>query len=188
MTIAMVEKLDNPTDLKNTDEDKTLAIPEAAGPELAGPPTLEPVLAPLLPAPPDHTSTLMVTLQRCSLCKCAVLEEEIRQHTADHFGYTGEEKFTCEECGASYSSRDLLHRHKWGHKKQKMRKVKVKVEKKVHKCETCGKIEPGLYKLKVHEAKHTGAKNFTCELCGKLFTHPGSVTTHKKNIHKIPLN
>ena len=173
----MVEPVDNPADLKNTEvscpSDETPAIPEPVGP-----PTLEPVLAPLLPAPPAHT--LMVTLQRCSLCKCAVLEEEIRQHTADHFGYTGEEKFTCEECGASYSSRDLLNRHKYGHKKQKMRKVKVKVEKKVHKCETCGKVVPGLWKLKVHEAKHTGVKNFSCELCGKLFTHPGSVTNHKK--------
>ena len=59
------------------------------------PPSLSPTLA-----PPSLTAGL-VTLMRCSLCKCAVLVEEMRQHTADHFSFTGENNFTCEECGVT---------------------------------------------------------------------------------------
>jgi len=229
----------------------------------------------------------------------------MRQHTADHFSFTGENNFTCEECGESFSDRTVYSRHKYRHKielaqgtgpftcdtcgneyistqglkqhiklkhssseveervsceicgksyqslwsyrkhKRKFhgegileehkcrvceeeftanRKLKEhefhshglgkkfdcvkcsmpfytqysykrhlpicgkeKVEKS-YECQTCGKLEPTMWKLRIHESVHTGEKNFNCELCGKAFSHPGSVINHKKSAHRDQLN
>ena len=45
-------------------------------------------------------------------------------------------------------------------------------------CRYCGKREPCMAKLLVHERKHTGEKPFKCDACGKGFKSRSNLRSH----------
>ena len=50
-------------------------------------------------------------------------------------------------------------------------------------CEVCGKVFKKSYNLKVHMTKHTGVKNFACDLCDKSFVAKRTLIQHKEKNH-----
>ena len=50
-------------------------------------------------------------------------------------------------------------------------------------CEVCGKEFNKSYNLRVHMTKHTGVKNFACDLCDKSFVAKRTLIQHKEKNH-----
>jgi len=54
-----------------------------------------------------------------------------------------------------------------------------------YSCEVCRKPFVTEKALKMHENIHTGAKPYTCQVCGKAFNHISNRQRHEKTVHKV---
>ena len=121
-----------------------------------------------------------VELMRCSLCKCCVLKEEMRQHTAEHFSHLhSEQQFVCDLCGESFQDRIMLGRHKYKHKL-------AAIDEKVQ-CSQCSKIYTSMHSLRQHEKIHKDER-VTCEVCSKSYSNIFAYKKHKKKFHDGIIN
>lgn len=71
---------------------------------------------------------------------------------------TSSKKFTCSQCGKSFSHKVSLTRH-----------MTIHTGEKKHACDQCGKKFPYKGSLVHHIRIHTGEKNYLCDQCGKRF-------------------
>jgi len=74
----------------------------------------------------------------------------------------------CDVCHCTFSSNDLLLKHKAIH-----------TGLKAYACETCSKAFPSKYHLRRHKVIHTGETPYSCDVCHKAFNHPGNLQRHK---------
>ncbi|PIO12919.1 hypothetical protein AB205_0121270, partial [Aquarana catesbeiana] len=86
----------------------------------------------------------------------------------DGAGIQLEEKFSCPECGESFSSESNLTVHHRSH-----------MGGKVHSCFECGKLFSQKSDLVRHQRSHTGEKPYSCPECGKCFTEMSSLYRHQ---------
>lgn len=86
---------------------------------------------------------------------------------------------TCQNCGASFESEELLQDHLLiygkGYKKNRKRE---KFEFDL-KCEHCNKEFKSRSNLQQHKLVHTQrSRDFSCHVCGKMFFTKGTLSTH----------
>ncbi|XP_040203879.1 oocyte zinc finger protein XlCOF7.1-like [Rana temporaria] len=87
----------------------------------------------------------------------------------DGAGIQGEEKFSCPDCGESFSSLSHLYTHQ-----------RIHTTNKPYSCSQCGKSFPNKYKLVRHQRSHTGEKPYSCPECGKCFPEKSKLYRHHK--------
>ncbi|XP_077341399.1 uncharacterized protein LOC143986867 [Lithobates pipiens] len=88
----------------------------------------------------------------------------------DGAGIQGEEKFSCPECGESFSSELSLIVHQRSHTGEKL-----------HSCSECGKCFLHQSELVIHCRSHTGEKPYSCPQCRKCFTNKSNLVRHQKS-------
>ncbi|KAL4706476.1 hypothetical protein ACJJTC_015674 [Scirpophaga incertulas] len=83
-------------------------------------------------------------------------------------------KFTCVNCGESFSTEDCLNEHKKSH-----------FAAPRYSCLECSKTFSQLRNFKYHMSVHRGTREFaaTCTVCGKYFNDRGYLSSHMK-IHR----
>ncbi|OWF34703.1 zinc finger protein 208-like [Mizuhopecten yessoensis] len=74
----------------------------------------------------------------------------------------------CKVCGKILTKGELKH-HRAEH-----------VNKKLHKCDVCGKQFSGLKGLKTHMSVHVNDKKYSCDICGKRFVQTTGLSMHMR--------
>uniref|UniRef100_A0A182JKI9 C2H2-type domain-containing protein n=1 Tax=Anopheles atroparvus TaxID=41427 RepID=A0A182JKI9_ANOAO len=104
----------------------------------------------------------------CSQCgKSFYSEGYLKQHLNLH---ADETPYKCR-CGAQFKLKLYLARH-------------MKIHSGQFTCKYCPAAFPCASLLKGHENSHTGNKEFSCEICGKLFYAKGDVRKHRQKVHE----
>jgi len=98
-----------------------------------------------------------------------------------HFHTVGGEKFTCEECGKIFRTKNYLSKHMRYHLPDEAKRAIM--EK--NQCKDCGIGFINSTRLKRHENKHNGIKSFYCQHCPKSFFRNDHLKTHVNNTHKM---
>ncbi|XP_073450692.1 uncharacterized protein [Aquarana catesbeiana] len=87
----------------------------------------------------------------------------------DGAGIQGEKKFSCPECGKSFTSELSLSIHQRSHTGENL-----------HCCPECGECFFHIGEFNKHCRSHTGEKPFTCAECGKCFSEKTTLARHQK--------
>ncbi len=98
--------------------------------------------------PKDSTDAEGLTCPKCN--KRFSQKSHLKRHFATHLGQF---KFWCEECKKGYQDKANYTRHMTIH------------EGRTFPCQLCPKRFSDEYKLKYHQAEHTGIYPYTCSTC-----------------------
>lgn len=132
----------------------------------------------------------------CEICgKKCITGAELRRHLTSH---SAERKFVCQYCGLAYKRWSHLYQHLRVHEEEKNFRCdvchinfKVQSELKDHcfaehsngdmvQCSVCKhKLQTPLA-VYHHSMKHTGTRDFICEICGSNFKRKQHLVTHMK--------
>ena len=132
----------------------------------------------------------------CEICgKKCITGAELRRHMTSH---SSERKFVCQYCGLAYKRWSHLYQHLRVHEEEKNFRCdvchvnfKVQSELKDHcfaehasgivvQCSVCKhKLQTPLA-VYHHSMKHTGTRDFICEICGSNFKRKQHLVTHMK--------
>ncbi|PIO34902.1 hypothetical protein AB205_0175880, partial [Aquarana catesbeiana] len=116
----------------------------------------------------------------------------------DGAGIQGEEKFSCPECGESFSSELSLTVHQRSHTGEKLHSCsecgkcflhkselvihcRSHTREKTNSCSECGKCFSRKQRLVVHQRCHTGEKPYCCPECGKSFIQKSNLVRHLRS-------
>lgn len=88
-----------------------------------------------------------------------------------------ERNFTCEDCGAVYSTQGNLTRHQGSaHHSGEARRVK---------CDICPKLFKDGYQMRQHRKIHSGLKPFECPECPKRFSSEEKLIEHFRSHYNV---
>jgi len=80
--------------------------------------------------------------------------------------------YQCDECDQVCITTSFLKKHKQLHSKEPPHKCK----ERSHKCSVCD----GDFTDKRHSFKHTGVKEFKCDVCDKMFSNQRTLREHRR--------
>ncbi|XP_061110899.1 zinc finger protein 354C-like isoform X1 [Conger conger] len=100
--------------------------------------------------------------------RCAPLRARAETRAKGHRrAGMGEKRFSCAQCGKSFTTRFYLKIHR-----------RIHTGERPFKCTQCGK---GFYctsHLTSHQRSHTGEKPYSCDECGNSYSHLNSLKLH----------
>ncbi|XP_063633400.1 zinc finger protein 726-like [Cydia splendana] len=124
--------------------------------------------------------------------------KDIQSHLVIH---TGDRPYHCDKCPAKFTQQSSLQCHQEGsHKLYKVeitcqycgkfvrgrsnvyRHLKTHTDNQ-HQCQVCSKILQSKKSLATHMQRHSGVKQYTCEVCAKSFYTGAELCNHKRMIH-----
>ncbi|XP_044278600.1 zinc finger protein 436-like isoform X7 [Varanus komodoensis] len=115
-------------------------------------------------------STSSIPLKKRYTCKeCGKSFSQKTHITCHQRTHTGEKPYHCPQCGKSFSQKIHLTRHQRTHTG----------EKPFH-CLQCGKSFRDKMNLTCHQRTHTGEKPYHCSKCGRSFSHKVTLTHHRR--------
>ncbi|XP_070545717.1 zinc finger protein ZFP2-like isoform X2 [Ptychodera flava] len=107
--------------------------------------------------------------------ECHVCEKQFWQHATFYnhvkVHQVNGNPFTCNECGATFTSTKSLRRHKVIHNGRE------------HKCDFCEYKTYYKYQLNIHMKRHSDSEAFDCKFCGKHLVSLGSLSMHIQRFH-----
>ncbi|XP_069482751.1 uncharacterized protein [Ambystoma mexicanum] len=115
----------------------------------------------------DTASNLEEELHTC--CDCGKSFSTLQLLTRHKGVHTGKKVYVCDECGMSFNQSANMVKHK-----------RIHIGAKPFTCSECGKNFRESSYLKMHQRIHTGEKLYACDECGKRFTDPGTLTKHQR--------
>ena len=132
----------------------------------------------------------------CEICgKKCITGAELRRHMTSH---STERRFVCQYCGLAYKRWSHLYQHLRVHEEEKNFRCdvchlnfKVQSELKDHcfaehadgkqvQCSVCKHRLQTPLAVYHHSMKHTGTRDFICEICGSNFKRKQHLVTHMK--------
>uniref|UniRef100_A0A8C9UAT8 C2H2-type domain-containing protein n=1 Tax=Scleropages formosus TaxID=113540 RepID=A0A8C9UAT8_SCLFO len=84
----------------------------------------------------------------------------------------GEKRFSCMQCGKSFTTRFYLKIH-----------LRIHTGERPFSCAECGKTFYCTSHLISHQRSHTGEKPYSCDECGNSYSHLNSLKLHYK-VHR----
>ncbi|XP_033610184.1 zinc finger protein 345-like [Cryptotermes secundus] len=108
-----------------------------------------------------------------------------------------EQRYSCDECGDSFSQEQILIAHRWIHtgeqlficgvcsksfnQRSHLRKhQRIHTGEKLFCCDVCKKSFSQQSHLKKHQCIHTGEKLFCCDVCKKSFSQQSHLKKHQR--------
>lgn len=117
-----------------------------------------------------------------------------RRHVSQSSSRTSRSRYGCSDCGKGFSSLFSLHQHQqqqhqaWregsstsepGKRARSMDCASgVRVTKKLHRCQECGKTFVYKWQLVTHLKDHAEAQSYSCPYCERTFGSEGSLREH----------
>ncbi|XP_037781840.1 LOW QUALITY PROTEIN: uncharacterized protein LOC119578175 [Penaeus monodon] len=116
----------------------------------------------------------------------------------NHYRYHLNRKFTCDECGRSFSTESYMYKHRLTHsgirphvcvdcgKTYLSASHLSKHRRMAHstarpfQCSFCGKCYKTKDQVNYHESSHRGEKPFQCEVCGYATSYRNTYYAHRK--------
>ncbi|ROT79670.1 zinc finger protein [Penaeus vannamei] len=116
----------------------------------------------------------------------------------NHYRYHLNRKFTCDECGRSFSTESYMYKHRLTHsgirphvcvdcgKTYLSASHLSKHRRMAHstarpfQCSFCGKCYKTKDQVNYHESSHKGEKPFQCEVCGYATSYRNTYYAHRK--------
>jgi KRAB domain-containing zinc finger protein len=84
--------------------------------------------------------------------------------------------YKCSNCVRHFQNKCMLAEHN--------QEVHERKKSFIYRWDKCEYSSDRKYNLSLHQIKHSGAKNFPCNVCGKMFSTPGNLKNHIQRIHE----
>lgn len=98
---------------------------------------------------------LSINLMQCSFCDRSFSR---KSYLKTHVDTQHAKAFPCGDCGMLFDAKRALRRHTFDvHRPPR--------PEKMHTCEICSRVFNRMNNLNQHRLTHTGAKNFSCDIC-----------------------
>ncbi|XP_050303708.1 zinc finger protein OZF-like [Anthonomus grandis grandis] len=120
-----------------------------------------------------HIRSVHEKNEKCPKCGLMLSSVTYKQHMQKHQDKEdGIKRYTCETCGKSFFSPDMLKRHRLVH-----------TGEKPHSCKICNKSFAQKYAVETHMKTHSDVRSFSCSLCAKTFKYKQHLQKHVTKIH-----
>lgn len=120
-----------------------------------------------------HAKETHDTRFTCSTCGMVFVSMQgLKKHEIRH---TGQKPFECEKCNFKSACQTSLVQHK--------KRFHCEVNARTHVCHECGKGFFTRYNLKEHLFTHSDIKRFSCEMCGRMLKNDSCYRRHMVCVH-----
>jgi len=142
-----------------------------------------------------HTGIYPPRSFACTICEWKFEKKHKLEYHMKIHGGERERRFSCAECGKSFTFSSTLAAHVKSHSNERtflcvicnarfkgneglQRHMKIHSAEPSHVCIVCGKGFNQLGNMKTHMRTHSGERPYKCSVCNQSFPHQGSWKKH----------